>query len=141
MNDMCSDFINRRHMTSFGNKALIEERMEEENISIPVPGSKKIDRSSRSFKPEIVVTSIQFSPTGRSFAATSTEGLLVYSLDNNVMFDPFDLDIDITPENIRKTLKKENFSQAIMMSLRLNENLLIQEVLESIAVDNSKSNL
>lgn len=51
-------------MTHFGNKALIEERMDEETISIPVPGSKKIDKSSRSFKPEISVTSIQFSPTG-----------------------------------------------------------------------------
>lgn len=82
--------------------------------------------------------SLKYLFLGRSFAATSTEGLLVYSLDNNVMFDPFDLDIDVTPDNIRKTLKEENFSQAIMMSLRLNENKLIQEVLESISVDNSK---
>lgn len=78
---------------------------------------------------------------GRAFAATTTEGLLVYSLDNNLMFDPFDLDIDVTPENIKKTLKEENFSQAIMMALRLNETKLTQEVLESIQVDNSKFNI
>ena len=52
-------------MSQFGNKALIEQRADEETITLGVPGSKKIDRSSRTIKPEISVSSIQFSPTGK----------------------------------------------------------------------------
>lgn len=73
---------------------------------------------------------------GRAWAATTTEGLLIYSLDSNLVFDPFDLDIDNTPENIRKTLLEEEYSKAIMMALKLNENDIIREVLESIKYDN-----
>jgi len=32
---------------------------------------------------------VQFSPTGRSWAAASTEGLLVYSLDESLFFNPY----------------------------------------------------
>ncbi|KFM72539.1 Periodic tryptophan protein 2-like protein, partial [Stegodyphus mimosarum] len=133
--DAVEDFINRRRMTNFGNKALIEKRLDEETITVAVPGSKKLDKSSRSVKPEISVSAIQFSPTGRAWGATTTEGLLVYSLDNNLVFDPFDLDIDNTPQNIRKTLANGDYSHAIMMALRLNETGVTMEVVESIKPD------
>ena len=36
------------------------------------------------------------SSAGRAWVATSTEGLLMYSLDHNLVFDPFDLvDVDV----------------------------------------------
>lgn len=73
---------------------------------------------------------------GRAWAATTTEGLLVYSLDNSLVFDPFDLDIDNTPQNIRKTLHNQDYLKAIMMSLRLNESKVTTEVIESIDVNN-----
>ncbi len=41
---------------------------------------------------------IQFSPTGLAFAVASTEGLLVYSVDDSLVFDPFELGEDVTPE-------------------------------------------
>ena len=41
---------------------------------------------------------LRLAPTGRSFAASTTEGVLVYSIDDSFMFDPVDLDIDVTPE-------------------------------------------
>eukprot|EP00061_Rhincodon_typus_P005389 g24836.t1 len=90
------------------------------------------DMSSRHFKPEIRVTCLCFSPTGRSWAATSTEGLLIYSLDGCMVFDPFDLDEEITPSSVRRVLRQKEFTAAIMMSLRLNENKLILEVLETV---------
>ena len=42
---------------------------------------------------------------GREWAAVSTEGLLIYSLDANMTFDPFELELDITPDNIRMEAK------------------------------------
>ena len=72
--------------------------------------------------------------TGRSWAATSTEGLLIYSLDHNLVFDPYDLEMEITPSNVKKTLQEEDYSTAVMLAFRLNEHALIQEVLENIPV-------
>ena len=72
--------------------------------------------------------------TGRAWAATTTEGLLIYSLDSNLVFDPFDLEMDITPANVKSTLAKGEYSTALMLSFRLNEKGLIQEVLENTPV-------
>ena len=75
---------------------------------------------------------------GRSWAAASTEGVLVYSLDHKLHFDPFELQVDITPESVRKTLGKGDYSSALMMSFRLNEQNLIEEVLEKIPYTQSE---
>uniref|UniRef100_A0A665T4B4 Small-subunit processome Utp12 domain-containing protein n=1 Tax=Echeneis naucrates TaxID=173247 RepID=A0A665T4B4_ECHNA len=88
--------------------------------------------SSRHFKPEIRVSSLRFSPTGRSWAATTTEGLLIYSIDGSMVFDPYDLDLDVTPANIRKQLRLQEWVSAIVMAFRLNEKALKQEVLETV---------
>ena len=73
---------------------------------------------------------------GREWAATTTEGLLVYSLDKNLFFDPFDLDMDITPDNVKKTLKDKEYTTALMLAFRLNEQNLIEEVVENIPPEN-----
>ena len=44
-----------------------------------------------------MATTIVLLSVGREWAAVTTEGLLVYSLDNINIFDPFDLEISITP--------------------------------------------
>ncbi|NXS87639.1 PWP2 protein, partial [Erpornis zantholeuca] len=90
------------------------------------------DMSYRHFKPEIRVTCVRFCPTGRSWAATTTEGLLLYSLDSGLIFDPFELDIDVTPSNIHKTLSQKEYTMAIVMAFKLNEKKLIQEIVEAV---------
>ena len=57
------------------------------------------------------------------------------------MFDPFELDIDITPNNVKVTLAKGEYSTALMMGFRLNEQTLIQEVLENIPVSDGEFNI
>ncbi|NXH33387.1 PWP2 protein, partial [Myiagra hebetior] len=103
-------------------------------FSFPHPHKALIfgDMSYRHFKPEIRVTCVRFCPTGRSWAATTTEGLLLYSLDSGLIFDPFELDIDVTPSNIRKTLSQKEYAMAIVMAFKLNEKKLIQEVIEAV---------
>ena len=99
-------------MTEFGNLNLVELNPESEmdNNKISLPGVVRGDHSARSFKPEIQVTCVQFSPTARSWAACTTEGLLIYSLDSSLIFDPFDLDIEITPKTIKETLANSTHS-------------------------------
>ena len=41
---------------------------------------------------------VALSPTGQSWAAATTEGLLLYALDQGATFDPTNLTEDITPQ-------------------------------------------
>lgn len=135
--DAMDDIVNRRKMTEFGNMALVEEREDDQNdaVALRLPGVRSGDMASRSFKPEVRVTRLQFSPTGRAFCATTTEGLLVYSLDSNLVFEPFDLSEDITPKSIRSTLRAKDYCRALVMALKLNEAKLTKEVYETIPLE------
>lgn len=136
------DFINRRNLTEFGNLALIETRntLEGGDRAIALPGVQKGDMASRNFKPEVKVHSVRFSPTAKSWAAATTEGLLIYSLDSSIVFDPLNLSLEITPRTIRHNLKMEDFSNALLMALRLNESKLLEEVIEKIPNSEGETN-
>lgn len=49
-----------------------------------------------------------------------------------IVFDPFNLSLEITPKTTRESVKKGDFSAALIMSLKLNEVNLIQEIIEQI---------
>ena len=55
--------------------------------------------------------------TGQAWAAATTEGLLIYSLDSGMMFDPFQLEMNVTPDSIKKTLAEGDFSKGDQMIL------------------------
>lgn len=145
-------------MTEFGSLALIDMGQDEDENgkNIRLPGVRKGDKSSRHFKPEILVTCVRFSPTGkyhfihnifsnsspiigRAWSACTTEGLLIYSIDNSAIFDPIDLNETITPLSIRQTLYDKNDSyMALLMALKLNEKSLIIEIIENIDASKGK---
>lgn len=138
---MPQEYINRRKLTEFGNMALIEEREELEggNVALKLPGVQKGDLAARNVLPEVKVDCVRFSPSGQSWAAVTTEGLLVYALNKGIVFDPFQLSTEVTPRATRNLLHKEqNYGGALLMALKLNETSLIQEVLESVPYRDSK---
>lgn len=55
-----------------------------------------------------------------------------------MLFDPFELDTSVTPGRIRAALRQRDFTRAILMAVRLNEKLLLQETLESVPWDESE---
>lgn len=135
--DGTQEFLDSRNLTEAGPKELMDDRGEAEDLVDRLdktpPGVRGGDASRRKYRPEARTKCVRFSPTGRSWAAASTEGLLVYSLDEEISFDPFELDLDITPDSIRETLFEEKHHlKALVMSLRLNERPLIQTVYEAI---------
>lgn len=74
----------------------IEEGVEKQTrgkLGLDLPGSM-LNRG----RPVIQTKCLRIAPTGRSFVAATTEGVLVYSVDESFIFDPTDLDIDVTPE-------------------------------------------
>ncbi|KMS65031.1 hypothetical protein BVRB_040140, partial [Beta vulgaris subsp. vulgaris] len=67
--------------------------------------------------------------------AAATEGLLIHSLDQELLFDPVDLDIDITPATILSTLKNCEYSKALLMALRLNESVPLHAIIVRTPID------
>lgn len=133
------EFLNSSRLTEAGSLDLIDTAGEnsdlEDRIDNTVPGSNRGgDLSTRRVRPEVRVMSIQFSPTATAFAAASTEGLLVYSVDDTIVFDPFDLDVDVTPQTTLESLQNKSYLEALVMSFRLNEKYLISKIYESIPV-------
>ena len=55
-----------------------------------------------------------------------------------MVFDPYDLSEDVTPEGVAKALEEGNFSAALMMSFRLNEKTLLISSIEATPITDSK---
>jgi len=136
--DGTQEFLNSRNLTEAGPRGLIDEDGEDSDLDERrdsekrLPGAQRGDASERQRRIEVRVPAVAFSPQGRAFCAASTEGLLVYGLDRGIQFDPFDLDVDVTPETTMLKLKQGEFLTALVMSFRLNETPLIQRVFEKV---------
>ncbi|KAG0637239.1 WD40-repeat-containing domain protein [Tuber brumale] len=135
--DGTQEYLNSKLLTEAGPIDLLDDAGEASDLGDRVdrslPGASRGDMSARKARPEVRVTGLSFSPTGRSFAAASTEGLLIYSLDHVLIFDPFDLDVDVTPATTLSTLRdKKDYLKALVMAFRLNERYLIHQVYEAI---------
>jgi periodic tryptophan protein 2 len=132
------EFLNSKQMLEAGPAGLLDDQGEasdlENRIDKSLPGSKRGgDPSARKKMPEVRVSGVAFSPAGRSFCAASTEGLLIYSLDTEPLFDPIDLDLAVTPASTIHVLQKEkDYLKALVMAFRLNEAPLVRKVFEGI---------
>jgi len=60
--------------------------------------------------------------------------LLVYELDVGNRFDPFELEVDVTPESTLKALGNKEYLRALVMAFRLNEKRLLQKIFEAVPV-------
>ncbi|KAG8467369.1 hypothetical protein KFE25_000685 [Diacronema lutheri] len=100
-----------------------------------LPGVKQGEHSNRTTRRAVRATSIQFAPDGTAWAAATTEGLAIYSLDEGLLFDPTALDVDVTPASIRAALHERDFVRALLMALRLNEADVLHWTFEAIPLD------
>ena len=73
--------LNSSDMTEAGPRQLLDVQGEEsgleDRIDRTLPGSTRGDASTRKTRPEVRTRAVQLSPTGRAFAAATTEGLLL----------------------------------------------------------------
>ena len=113
---------------------------DDENIATSVtPGASggkgKANDGSRTTRPDILTTAVKFSSTGREWAAATSQGLQVYSLDEDMLFAPTDLDINITPQAVDIALSREEYSLALNMALHLGEQIILKKVFSKIPMD------
>jgi len=105
-----------------------------------MPGSRKPNNAQtikRSTKLAIRIKKVLFSPDGSQFAAATTEGLVIYSIKNDQsIFNPVDIDVNVTLDSIIEAIKKEEYLTALLMALKINEREVIDKVFRCISLDN-----
>lgn len=90
---------------------------------------------SRTTRPEVLTAAVGFSPTGREWAAATTEGLQVFSLDSAMLFAPTDIDIAITPQAVQTALRRCEYALAINMALHLGERDVLKQAVDEVPLD------
>lgn len=131
------DFLNSKRMTEAGPLDLIDDdnsdveegisRQTRETLGYDLPGSMP-----NKGRPVIRTKCLRIAPTGRSWAAATTEGVLIYSIDESFIFDPTDLDMDVKPEAVDLALSEGQPKRALLLSLRLNEDSFIKKCLLTV---------
>ena len=90
---------------------------------------------SRTTRPELVTQCLRFSPTGRDWAAATTQGMQIFSVDPALLFVPLDLDMAVTPQAVKQAIATQQFPTALTFALQLGEGQLLRETAGSIPVD------
>lgn len=98
--------------------------------ALNLPGARRGDDGSRTSKVEVLTMQVSFSPTGREWAIVSGEGLHIYSLDDDMIFDPISLTEAITPAAVEAKLATSEYGLALRMAIHLNEFAIAKNVLE-----------
>lgn len=128
------DFLNSKGMTDAGpidliddNESDLDEGQERGKLGFDLPGT-----AANAGRPIARTRCLKLSPTGRSWVAATTEGVLLYSMDDDLVFDPTDLDLDVTPQAISTALNDRQYTRALVLALRLNEPRQIRKCIESV---------
>ncbi|KAG9449168.1 hypothetical protein H6P81_009133 [Aristolochia fimbriata] len=131
------DLLNSKNMTDAGPLELIDDdqsdiedgidRQTRGKLGYNLPGSM-LNKG----RPVVRTKCLRIAPTGRSWAAATTEGVLMYSIDDSFIFDPTDLDMELTPEAVDAALLGDNTQRALLLSLRLNEDSLIKKCILAV---------
>lgn len=125
------DELNSKNVADGGPMDPANDSDDEADFSFLLPGAKRGDDGSRKSKVEVIVSKVSFSSSGREWALVSNEGLHIYSLDDEMIFDPISLTEEITPGAVQIHLSTGNYAVALIMSLHLNESSLVKQVVES----------
>ena len=121
--------LNSAHQTEAGPvEDLVLDEDSDDPSAPPRPPRELGRRSERVTRLAARCACVRFSPDSRSWAAASTEGLLIYALDEDVRFDPSDLELTTTPASVSAAVRDEEYARALPMSLCLNEPALIRAV-------------
>jgi periodic tryptophan protein 2 len=136
--DGVQEKLNSKYMTEAGSiDPLVEAHAVEDgkgNIGLLTPGGEVLPGTGADSRPVVKGNCICLSPAGDTWAAASTEGVLIYTKDESLLFDPFDLDEDVTPAAVKVALAKKEYAKALLMSIHLKDVEMFHNVIETIPV-------
>lgn len=131
------DQLNSRNMTDAGPAdQIVDSPDDEDDMELLGPGGDPrgvgdLPGTGSNRKVAIRSRAVALSPTGRSWAAATTEGVVMYSLDEGLMFDPTDLGTDVTPAAVHTAIRRGASLQAMLLALRLAQPDLLQHAILS----------
>lgn len=126
------DQLNSRNMTDAGPLDQINDDDSDDDDGIIPPGKAGAGLPGTAGKAAAARTrDVALAPTGRTWAAATTEGVLLYSLDEGMVFDPTDLAEDVTPAAVLRALGSGAYLRALLVALRLGDPGLLRHVLLS----------
>jgi len=109
--------LNSKQMSEFGSKddPELQASGSEDEPDATLPGAKKPATVKRTTKLAIRGKSIQISMDGGSFACATTEGIMLYTLDQGKQFAPYKLSVDVTLKNAIELHNSGKFIEAIIV--------------------------
>ena len=124
------DQLNSRYVTDAGPLAEIDH--DDEDMGGTGAASRTLlPGVNNGTKTNAMTRGVALAPTGRLWAAATTQGVLLYSLHQDLYFDPTDLAEDVTPDAALRALRSEAYVKACLIALRLGDETLIRHVLLS----------
>ena len=126
------DQLNSKMMTEAGPLNLIDDAPSDDDEPAPVLSSKDDALPGASTGWRIARTrSVSLSPTGRAWTAATSEGVLLYAVDQGLLFDPTDLAEDITPASALEALNSGAYLRSLLIALRLHDPTIVRHVILS----------
>ena len=80
---------------------------------------------------------IKFSTTEDSWIVATSEGLMIFGKKNllNGLFSPYELDENITTQEVKKCYLDKNYSKALAIALIINDPEIVRQVYRGIPSD------
>lgn len=132
------DQLNSKHLTDAGPLQLIDHDAADSDQELLPPGgdpaaAADLPGSGAGRRRAAARTrALALSPTGASWAAATTEGLLLYALDSGAAFDPTDLNEALTPAAFHAAVAAGAHGRALLVALRLGDARLLRHGLLSV---------
>ena len=98
------------------------------------PGATRGSEANRSTLESISTSRALFSPTGSEFAIATTQGVMIYGLDEALVFDPRLATENVDKSTVSSHLANRQWSAAIVGALHLNETDVISSVIRKTPV-------
>lgn len=123
--------LNSKEMTEAGPKSElqiedynVEMDLDDQGIPINHRPGVLFDKSL-----EVKASKVVYASTGRTFGVVTTEGLLVYSLDDSEQWLPMSLSLEVSKPNVVQSLVKEEYTTAVIMAMQLGDEKLSKDVI------------
>jgi periodic tryptophan protein 2 len=131
------DQLNSKNITDAGPLQLINhDDADSDDELLPAAGdlaaAADVPGTSTKKRPMARTRALALSPTGATWAAATTEGLIIYALDTGLVFDPTDLTEKLTPAAFHQAVAGRGYVRALLIALRLGDAMLLRHGLLSV---------
>ncbi len=126
--------LNSGKMTEFGNKDDVDAAPSgsEDEGEETLPGAKKPASVKRTTKLAIRGKCVRMAADGKSFACATTEGVMLFSVNEAEHFAPYKLSVDVTLNSAIELHNAGRFVDALVVALKLDYKQLVETIYHNV---------